>query len=270
MKNMKTNKFLFLIPFSFILLFGCIPQPKDVTDQIKKANGSFMEAFNNGDAASLAANYTAEAKLLPPNSTTIEGQESIQNFWQGAMDIGIKKVVLETIEAKGYGNTVNEIGEYTLYAENDMVIDNGKYVVIWKKQVEEWKLNYDIWNTSNPPPVARAKENDTVWVVWNIIKPNKVSQFEDFNFNYLEPAVAEYYPQMRSSVRTLRPIEPNKDGTYTYFYLMDPANSVDGYDMILPLTAKYGEEKAAEYLNMFTSCLKGGNQEWIITVQTKW
>lgn len=256
--------------FSTLLMLGCDPQPNYVTNQIKEANIPFMEAFNNGDAAAVAANYTTNAKLFPANSDVIEGQENIQNFWQGAMNMGIKKVKLNTIEATSFGNTANEVGRYSLYAENDILIDQGKYIVIWKKEAEQWKLDYDIWNTSNPPPQTRALTNDTVWVVWNTIKGNKVSQFEDFNFNYLEPAVAEYYPQVRNTVRTLRPIEPNIDGTYTYFYLIDPASSPDGYDMTLPLTAKYGEVKAAEYLNLFTSCLKGGNQEWIITVQTKW
>jgi uncharacterized protein (TIGR02246 family) len=271
MKNLKTKKLgLFILFIYSILFFGCAPQPKDVTNEIAKANQQFMEAFNSGDAAKLAENYTSNAKLFPANSEVIEGREAIKNFWQGAMDMGIKKAILETILATSFGNTANEEGRYTLYAENDVVADQGKYIVIWEKEGGQWKLHYDIWNTSNPAPQARAFENDTVWVVWNNIKANKVSQFEDFNFNYLEPAAAEYYPQMRNTVRTLKPVEPNNDGTYTYFYLMDPATSPEGYDMNLPLTAKYGKEKADEYLDMFTDCLKGGEQEWIITVQTRW
>ncbi len=270
MKNLKTlNKGLTLILFTALILTGC-QGPVDVTDEITEANQLFMEAFNSGDAAKLAENYTSNAKLFPTNSDVIEGQEAIKNFWQGAIDMGIKKAVLETILATSFGNTANEEGRYTLYAENNVVADQGKYIVIWKKVSGQWKLHYDIWNTSNPAPQARAFENDTVWVVWNNIKANKVSQFEDFNFNYLEPAVAEYYPQIRNTVRTLKPVEPNKDGTFTYFYLIDPATSPDGYDMNLPLTAKYGKEKADEYLTMFTDCLKGGKQEWIVTVQTRW
>jgi ketosteroid isomerase-like protein len=256
--------------FSMLLLLGCVPQPRDVTDQIQEANKPFMEAFNRGDVAAVAAHYTAKARVRPPNSDVIEGQNDIQNFWQGVLDMGIKKVELKTIKATAFGKTANEEGKYTLFAENDIQVDHGKFIVIWQKVAGNWKLDYDIWNSNNPPPIARANENDTVWIVWNTIKANKVKQFEDFNFNYLEPAVAEYYPKMKRTVRTLRQIEPNKDGTFTYLYLMDPAISPDGYAMTLPLTAKYGEKRASEYLNMFTSCLKGGEQEWVVTVQTKW
>ena len=107
------------------------------------------------------------------------------------------------------------------FADGDFIIDKGKYFVIWEKVDGQWKLQRDIWNTSNPAPAVRAALDDTVFVVWNYVKPDKVSQFEEFNFKYLEPSIAEYYPKMRSTVRALRPVKPNVDGTFTYFYLMD-------------------------------------------------
>jgi ketosteroid isomerase-like protein len=259
-----------IIAMIVALLLSCAPQSQDVTDQIKEANKSFVVAFNNGDAAAVAANYAGNAKLFPSNSDVVEGTEAIQNFWQGAMDMGVKEVFLTTIEATGCGNTAYEVGRYMLHAGDGTMIDQGKYIVIWKKIDGQWKLFNDIWNTNNPAPMVRAMEGDTVWVVMNHIKSEKVKQFEDFNFNYLEPAAAEFYPNMRNTVRTLKPVGPNKDGSWTYFYLMDPAVSPDGYDMMVPLTAKYGEEKAGEYLDMFTKCLKGGKQEWVVTTQTMW
>lgn len=268
-KTTFTNSLAFF--FLVCLIFNsCTQGPIDVTSEITEANKGFMEAFNSGDANALAKNYTSNAKLYPSNSDVIEGQEAIEGFWNAVMNMGIKKALLETVTAESFGNIAIEEGRYKLYVEGDQIVDQGKYIVTWKKEDGQWKLQRDIWNTSNPAPQPRASLNDTVWVVWNRIKADKVSQFEDFNFNYLEPAVAEYYPQMRKTVRTLRPVEQNKDGTYTYFYLMDPGISPDGYDMTLPLTAKYGEEKAGEYLKMFRDCLKDGKQEWIVTVQTAW
>ena len=49
----------------------------------------FMAAFSRGDAAGAAAVYTADAQVLPPNSDVITGQQAIQTFWQGAMNLGI-------------------------------------------------------------------------------------------------------------------------------------------------------------------------------------
>ncbi len=269
------NKTTFTASLAFFFLVclifnSCTQGPTDVTSEITEANKGFMEAFNNGDANALAKYYTIDAKLYPSNSDVIEGQEAIEGFWNAAMNMGIKKAHLETVTAEGYGDFAIEEGRYKLYAPGDILIDHGKYFVTWEKQGNEWKLHKDIWNTSNPAPQPRASLNDTVWVVWNPIKADKVSQFEDFNSNYLGPAVAEYDPQLLNIVRILKPVEQNEDGTYTYFYLMDPATSPVGYDMMFFLTAKYGEEKAAEYLKMFVDCLKDGKQEVIVTVQTAW
>lgn len=270
-----TNKTTFTNIFAFIFLLNlifssCNQEPTDVSGEIKEANKGFMEAFNKGDANALAQNYTSNAKLYPTNSDVIEGQEAIEGFWNTAMNMGIKKAQLETITAEGYGNTAIEEGRYKLYVEGDQMVDQGKYIVTWKKEAGKWKLHQDIWNTSNPAPTPRTAANDTVWVISNPIKADKVSQFEDFNFNYLKPATEEFYPKMAQTVRTLKPVAQNEDGTYTYFYLMDPAISPDGYDMMLPLTAKYGKEKASEYLKMFEDCLIDGKQKGTTTIQTAW
>ena len=69
-----------------------------------------MEAFGRGHAAGLARLYTASAQLLPANSDFVEGTAAIQRFWQGAMDIGVKEAVLETLEVESYGDTAHEVG----------------------------------------------------------------------------------------------------------------------------------------------------------------
>jgi ketosteroid isomerase-like protein len=250
--HVSTPGFLFLMCF---LVNSCIQQPMDVSSEIK-------------DAKAVAANYTTGAKLFPSNSDVIEGDEAIEAFWKGAMDMGVKKVQLETVAAEGYGNTAIEEGRYRLYAGEDQVVDQGKYIVNWQKQDGQWKLRRDIWNTSNPAPHPRAALNDTVWIVSNRVKADKVKWFEDYNLNILGPATAEYYPMMRNTVRLLKPVKQNKDGTYTYLYLMDPAIDPDHYDMLVPLTAKYGEEKANEYIDTFADCLIDGKQESAVMVES--
>jgi ketosteroid isomerase-like protein len=40
------------------------------------------------------------------------------------------------------------VGQYELSGAEGKRMDQGKYIVIWKKQVGQWKLYKDIWNTS--------------------------------------------------------------------------------------------------------------------------
>ena len=59
--------------------------------------------------------------------------------------------LLATSISEGHGNTAIEEGKYTLRGESGNVLDRGKYIVIWKQQVGQWKLHRDIWTTSLTP-----------------------------------------------------------------------------------------------------------------------
>jgi uncharacterized protein (TIGR02246 family) len=144
------------------ILAACTPQPVDVSSEIAEANASFMEAFNNGNFEAMAQLYTENGKLLPSNSDAIQGRENIKAFWTGAGEMGVAKAKLETIAAEGFGNTAIEEGRYTLYAEGDMVIDEGKYIVIWKKVEGQWLLDKDIWNTNYPLPEPPPAEKEII------------------------------------------------------------------------------------------------------------
>ena len=119
-----------------------------ITEQIRRCNDAFEAAFARQDSAAMARLYTEEAVLLPPGADTQKGPTAIQNFWQGAMQLGVAKATLTTAEAEDLGDTVIEVGHYTLYSAADDLLDQGKYLVVWKRQKGQWFLHQDIWNTS--------------------------------------------------------------------------------------------------------------------------
>lgn len=124
----------------------------EVRDAIATANENFMAAAKQGDAAALAALYTENGQVLPPNSDFVTGKEAIQAFWQAIRDMGIMAATLETVEVEGHGDTATEVGKYTLHGEEGQQLDKGKYIVIWKQEEGQWKLHRDIFNTSMPAP----------------------------------------------------------------------------------------------------------------------
>ncbi len=125
-----------------------------VRQAIEEANLKFGEAVRMGDASALAALYTEDARLLPPNSEMIGGRQGIEAFWGGGLQMGIKDAVLTTVDVLGIGDMVCEIGQYDLTIQpegQEAMKDNGKYLVVWKKDSDgAWKLHVDIWNTSVP------------------------------------------------------------------------------------------------------------------------
>ena len=121
-------------------------------DIIAAANDEFMAAFKRGDAAGLAALYTEDGQVLPPNAGFVTGQQAIQGFWQVLFDMGIKEAKMEIVEVEKHGDTIMEVSKFKLMAEGGQVLDQGKYIVIWKKDAGQWKLHRDIFNSSMPAP----------------------------------------------------------------------------------------------------------------------
>ena len=120
----------------------------DVLDEIRSANQNFEKKFADGDAQGMASLYTGDGVLLPPGAGLQKGKTAIQNFWQAVMDMGIKTARLETLEAEQEGETAIEMGQYELGGADGERMDQGKYIVVWKREAGEWKLHKDIWNTS--------------------------------------------------------------------------------------------------------------------------
>ena len=119
-------------------------------EAILAANEKFMDAFGRGDAAGLAALYTEDGEVMPPNSDFVRGKQAVQGFWQAVMDMGIKGAKIETAEVESHGDAIVEVSTYELQGGEGQTLDAGKFIVIWKQEDGQWKLHRDIFNSSLP------------------------------------------------------------------------------------------------------------------------
>ena len=134
-----------------LLILAATAQARDVKAEIDAANAKFVAAFNKGDAASVAQLYTEQATVLPPGAPMAKGRAAIQNFWQGAIQSGLKNVSLKALQVDQFGSAAREIGQFSLDApdaQKQTVHVEGKYVVLWRRTGGSWKLDTDIWNTN--------------------------------------------------------------------------------------------------------------------------
>ncbi|MGD8727334.1 MAG: SgcJ/EcaC family oxidoreductase [Gemmatimonadales bacterium] len=118
---------------------------------IAAVNKTFMECFAEGDAAGIAALYTDDGQVAPPNADVLTGKDAVQGFWQMVIDLGLKNATLTTAELDVLGDTAIEQGFFQLGDGAGNVADRGKFLVVWKQQDGTWKLHRDIWNSSRPP-----------------------------------------------------------------------------------------------------------------------
>jgi len=127
-------------------LFACTaeqPAAEDFTAAVTAANDRFMETFASSDGAAVAQLYTEDGKLLPPGSDAVSGQPAIAEFWQSVMESGVATVSLMIDEVNGAGDWAYELSHYAMY---DSTGGEGKYIVVWRRTVDGWRLHRDIWN----------------------------------------------------------------------------------------------------------------------------
>ncbi len=119
-------------------------------DSIEATVKTLQESLNGGDAAGVAAHYTDDAALLPPDAARIDGREGIQGAWQTLIDADVRDVALTTQEVDVFGDVANEVGTIsaTFPSEDGGRVQwTGKYVAVWKRGGDgTWRLHRDIWN----------------------------------------------------------------------------------------------------------------------------
>ena len=151
------HRLLVVLPAAGLLLWSsaAAAQVSMARQAIETANQQFLDALGRGNAAGCAAVYAENAKIFPSNSPMLSGRKAIQEFWQGAIDSGLKGATLTIVELEEHGDMAIEVGAYTLDLRpkgGPPAKDEGKYVVVWKRQGDgSWKLAIDIFNTNLPP-----------------------------------------------------------------------------------------------------------------------
>lgn len=170
---MKKMFLLLTCIFSLSLLIVSCKQP-DQVGVVKKSDSTIdlgkvkaaIQAVNDGvstkfkakDSAGMAANYTADAVMMPPNMPEVAGSNAILRLWGGFIGMGFKDLTLTADDTWQEGNTVVETGTWSIKDQKDAVADHGKYLVLWKEADGQWKIYRDIWNSDMPMPQMEPKK----------------------------------------------------------------------------------------------------------------
>jgi uncharacterized protein (TIGR02246 family) len=130
----------------FLALFSA-PALAQSKAAIQQLNDQWLAAFNKGDAAAVAAMYTADAYVLPAGGEMVKGRPAIEAMWKQQM-AGATVGKITTLDVKPLGpNAAREIGTAMLKTKaqppQEVTI---KYAVVWQKEGGRWKLLQDIWN----------------------------------------------------------------------------------------------------------------------------
>jgi uncharacterized protein (TIGR02246 family) len=118
---------------------------------IEAGEQAWLTAFNGGDAAGVAALYTEDARLMPPDAEILEGHGAIEPFIKGFVQTG-GKLTFDLITVHESPSMCVAVGRYILDIPGAPQ-DRGKYIEVWASQSDgSWRIVDDIFNSSLPAP----------------------------------------------------------------------------------------------------------------------
>ena len=113
---------------------------------------AWQTAWDSGDAAALAALYSADAIVMAPGADAMQGQEAIEAGLAVAIEMaeGSQMALTPGEIIPVEGDHAIEVGSFVETAADGSHKDHGKYVAVWAKVDGSWKIVRDIWNSSMP------------------------------------------------------------------------------------------------------------------------
>lgn len=115
---------------------------------IRQKVEDFMQAFRAKDSIALSTFYAADGWVLAPGQEPVLRDQNAA-MWGNVFRMGLSELELSIHDISGNAGYLIETGQYKMFA-GDQQVDQGNYLVVWKKEAKEWKMFRDIWNSSLP------------------------------------------------------------------------------------------------------------------------
>lgn len=156
---MKQNRILKLAQLYLAIVGICVicnaqVKSEDHLLEAKKAimesNRIYFDLYAKNDGSILKL-YTKDACLMPPNAPAICGLAALAKDFKDTYAAGVVKGgKFTSTEVYGDGlEYVTEEGLWQVFDKNGQSIDDGKYLKLWKKTGEGWKMFRDSFNSNH-------------------------------------------------------------------------------------------------------------------------
>jgi ketosteroid isomerase-like protein len=124
------------------------------TDAIKEAAHQFSAAYMRGDVDAITRLYTPDAVIFPERSDAISGHAALKRYWKQEPGQKVTRHLLIPTQVTIDGQHAYDHGIYEIAGERNGKAwgpVRGKYLVVWRRQPDGWKMQLDMWN-SGPAP----------------------------------------------------------------------------------------------------------------------
>jgi len=154
----KKNTFLTALLFIIMVIFShCRSKQADspsAMEEAKKAiaasNAMYFESFARNDSSIFINSYAKDACIMAPGAKQLCGPEAAARFFKTAYEqYGLRNGKFITTAIYGDGiEFVTEEGLWQSFNENGILFDDGKFLVLWKKTPDGWKMFRDSFSSN--------------------------------------------------------------------------------------------------------------------------
>ena len=120
---------------------------------VDTASPAFANHLNQGHADIVAAYYTDDATIMPPNMPAVTGKEGGKKVF-GEFIAMKANLTLKPEAVSANGSMAIERGTYSVTftppGATAPITDTGKYLVHWKNVDGKWLIANDAWNSDLP------------------------------------------------------------------------------------------------------------------------
>jgi ketosteroid isomerase-like protein len=147
----------------FVLALGCggcsqagPPEfGKADVDNINKMLQEFVAAYNAKDALKVSQMFTGAAVVMPPNATTVRGQENVRDYYVKRFNQGASGLSLEAADVGGHGSLAFISGDYRLNLAppgGEVRRDRGKFLFVLRHVRDRWMLEHLMFSSDFEAP----------------------------------------------------------------------------------------------------------------------
>ena len=136
---------------------GCaeVPVPEPFPQEVADA---WVGHYTANDAAGIAALYTEDAQLLPPDLEIVSGRAAIREFFARTNPPGSAAIEIATVETHVFGDYAHRQGSFLLKGPDGGTVRAGKFLELWKKVDGQWLIHRDMWSANAPAPATATPD----------------------------------------------------------------------------------------------------------------
>ncbi|MEM8895423.1 MAG: DUF4440 domain-containing protein [Bacteroidota bacterium] len=143
---------MIILTLVFWTTITAVGQDKTLTDIVSELGDEFERHIPTKRIEAIMALYSEDAKYLPDNEGLLIGREAIREKWERDLKYDLQKFVMTPVTVEGTKRLIYETGtgESTIKTNGQVMTFAFKYVNVWRKEKDGYKLVIDTFNRASP------------------------------------------------------------------------------------------------------------------------